>query len=145
MREIPGHVRRQIRKILVAAGVDDMEKQQQRQRQEYNDQLDVNEPHTNVPVSQPEPIESTSRANNSEYNDLLIENDVSITFGRDDDDFEMQVGNEVDRFLCSKTTLDIEEGLKTFPIITRLYMKYNSIRSTEAICERMFSYAGEYF
>lgn len=99
MREIPGHVRRQ---ILVTSGVDDMEKQQQgqRQEQECNVQLHANEPHIDEPML-PEPI---AGSNNREYNDM-IENDVSISFGRNDDDFEMLVGIEVDRFLCSKTTL----------------------------------------
>lgn len=137
MREIPTHTWRQIRKILVAAGVDEMEKQQQRQRQEHNHQLNADEPHTSVEYT----AQTESGANNHEYNDLLIENDVS--FGGEDFDFEMRVGDEIDRFLRSKTTVNIEEGLENFPIIARLYMKYNSIRSTEAICERMFSYAGE--
>ncbi|XP_055325692.1 uncharacterized protein LOC129579565 [Sitodiplosis mosellana] len=49
--------------------------------------------------------------------------------------------NEIDRYLSSPTTATIENGLKLFPHVRAVYEKYNCIRSTEAICERLFSYA----
>lgn len=73
---------------------------------------------------------------------LLIENNVSVDM--DDIDFEIQMEHEVDTFLRTKTTTNIADGLANFPTIKKLYMKFNSIRSTEAICERMFSYADKW-
>lgn len=58
-------------------------------------------------------------------------------------DAELQLKNEIEKFLNSPKNPNISEGLEDAPTICKLYMKYNSIRSTEAICERMFSYAGE--
>ena len=58
-------------------------------------------------------------------------------------DAELQLKNEIEKFLNSPKNPNVSEGLEDAPTICKLYMKYNSIRSTEAICERMFSYAGE--
>lgn len=60
-------------------------------------------------------------------------------------DTDFKILAEIDRYISSKTTSNIEDGLKDYPHIRSIFEKYNSIRSTEAICERMFSYAGKYF
>lgn len=73
--------------------------------------------------------------------ELLVENDVTQSLGSMWDDRE-RIIKQIDGYLCTKTTPNIEEGLKNFPVIRELFEKFNCIRSTEAICERMFSYAG---
>lgn len=74
-------------------------------------------------------------------NELLVENDVSLSIGGLWDDRE-KIIKQIDGYLSTKTTANIEEGLKNFPIIREMFEKFNCIRSSEAICERMFSYAG---
>lgn len=74
-------------------------------------------------------------------NELLVENDVSLSIGDLWNDRE-KIIKQIDAYLCTKTTPNIEEGLKNFPIILEMFEKFNCIRSSEAICERMFSYAG---
>lgn len=70
-----------------------------------------------------------------------MENDVSMG---DSWDRTTQITKEVDNYLHTKTCANIEDGLKDFPIIRKMFLKFNCIRSSEAICERMFSYAGTY-
>lgn len=38
---------------------------------------------------------------------------------------------------------DIAIYLRNCPIVLKLYIKFNAIKSIEAICERMFTYAGK--
>lgn len=73
-------------------------------------------------------------------NKLFVENDVCI-----DDTWNSshRIRNEIDSYLHSKTNANIEDGLKDFPIVRQMFLKFNCIRSSEAICERMFSYAGK--
>lgn len=73
--------------------------------------------------------------------ELLIENDVSATIGKFRDE-KAKILDEIDRYLCEKTTTNIHDGLKNFPCIREIFFQYNCIRSSEAICERLFSYAG---
>lgn len=49
---------------------------------------------------------------------------------------------EVDEYLEASITNDLESGFEGFPTIRKIFLKYNCIRPSEAICERMFSYAG---
>lgn len=72
---------------------------------------------------------------------LLIENDVTLAMGNVIDHNAALI-QEINNYLCKKCENDVVAGLKDFPNIRRIYCKYNSIRSTEALCERMFSYAG---
>lgn len=53
-----------------------------------------------------------------------------------------QIEKEIDKFLSEKTSTNVCETLNDFPNIKKVFMKYNCIRSSEAICERLFSYAG---
>lgn len=73
-------------------------------------------------------------------NKLLIENDVCIGVPWDQ---ETRIMKEIDRYLFTKANVNLEDGLNDFPTIRKLFLKFNCIRSSEAICERMFSYAGE--
>lgn len=73
---------------------------------------------------------------------LLVENDVSLG---DDIDQKTSIMTEIDLYLRAKTNANVDEGLKDFVYIQQLFLKYNCIRSSEAICERLFSYAGVYF
>lgn len=50
---------------------------------------------------------------------------------------------EIDTYISTKTSNDIEAELDQYPHIRLIYKKYNCIRTTEAICERMFSFAGK--
>lgn len=89
-----------------------------------------------------EPTNMSSNRNSSdELDDLLIENDVSVSIGQTYDRRE-QIRQEVNAYLSAPKTDNITQGLSDFPTIHRLYLKFNNIRSSEAICERMFSYAG---
>lgn len=53
-----------------------------------------------------------------------------------------RITKEIEAYLSAPTTQNIKEGLISYPIVRRLYLKFNCVRSSEAICERMFSYAG---
>lgn len=75
-----------------------------------------------------------------EKNKLLIENDVCIG---DPWDQNTRIKREIDRYLCTKASVTVEDGLNDFDIIRKLFLKFNCIRASEAICERLFSYAGE--
>lgn len=74
---------------------------------------------------------------------LLIENDISGLLNATlNDNTRAELCAEVSAYLRTKTDKNFEE-LTKYPTIEKLFMKYNCIRSSEAICERMFSYAGE--
>lgn len=73
----------------------------------------------------------------------MIEHDV--VGNMDDPDLDSVLMTEIDKYLRTQTTSDVKAGLSDFPYIRKLYLKFNSIRSTEAICERLFSYAGKFF
>lgn len=87
---------------------------------------------------------SSKRNSSDELDDLLIENDVSVSIGQTYDRRE-QIQQEVNAYLSAPKTGNITQGLTDFPTIHKLYLKFNSIRTSEAICERMFSYAGMIF
>lgn len=70
---------------------------------------------------------------------MLIENVVSLDDSVDD---KSRIMNEIDSYLRTKTNLSIENGLKDFPVMRKIFQKYNCIRTSEAICERLFSYCG---
>lgn len=59
-------------------------------------------------------------------------------------DIKREISIEVDAFLKSMRDESIENGLTNYPNIQRVFLKYNCIRSSEAICERLFSYAGDF-
>lgn len=71
--------------------------------------------------------------------DLIIVNDVSNNSAPTQRD---RIEEEIDDFLNEKTTEKLET-LDRFPHIKKVFMKFNCIRSSEAICERLFSYAGK--
>lgn len=80
-----------------------------------------------------------------EHAQLLIEFDITASITSTTRDVRSQIVQEVDEYLSSKTTSDIGQGLRDFPNVRRVFMKFNCIKSSEAICERFFSYAGENF
>lgn len=75
---------------------------------------------------------------------LLVEFDVSasIGMGYNKSDYKEIIMREVDMYLSSKPASNIVAGLRDYPNLRRVFLKFNCIRSSEAICERMFSYAG---
>lgn len=71
-----------------------------------------------------------------------------VTFGdqcSSSEQIELHVKDEIERYLRVKPTSSIQNGLKDYPIIRSIFMKFNCIQTSEAICERMFSYAGNFF
>lgn len=74
---------------------------------------------------------------------LLIPRDMTQSIS-DAMNTELLLMSEIDKYLLSSASVNIKDGLKGYPHITAIYEKYNCIRSTEAICERLFSYAGEF-
>lgn len=75
--------------------------------------------------------------------DFLIEFDVSHVSEASHISQELRLQNEIEKYLTTKKCRDISDGLREYPTISKLFYKFNCIRSTEAICERLFSYAGE--
>lgn len=73
--------------------------------------------------------------------DLIIIHDVSNS-NQSQTTKREQIEKEIDKFLSEKTSTNVCETLKDFPNIKKVFMKYNCIRCSEAICERLFSYAG---
>lgn len=57
----------------------------------------------------------------------------------------MQIKDEIERFLRAKSTSNLAADLADYPNIRVIFMKFNCIRSSEAICERLFSFAGGFF
>lgn len=55
---------------------------------------------------------------------------------------ENAIRDEIDNYLRRPTNDNVMEELNSFPTISALFMKFNCIRSSEAICERLFSFAG---
>lgn len=129
MSKIPSHIWRNIRSTLINAGLEILWKDINQTEIEATTQV-TTQANANV----------FAREDAAGAYNLLIENDVPVEIVNS---IDVQMEIEVETYLHAKATTDIVEGLKNFPTIQRLYMKYNSIRSTEAICERMFSYAGK--
>lgn len=138
--------------ILIITGVEEIRKEQaQRDAEQIFDHVVVNEndmPNAKECVSG---VVSDQTAGDDVSNsnplleDFLVEFDVSktLTSSSKPIDYEIRLQNEIEQYINTPTNANISEGLQNAPTIRKLYMKYNSIRSTEAICERMFSYAGE--
>lgn len=76
---------------------------------------------------------------------LLFEFDVSESIGlcSSRNNYKESIKSEVDKYFGIKRSSNIKEGLRDFPNIFRVFLKFNCIRSSEAIYERMFSYAGK--
>lgn len=51
------------------------------------------------------------------------------------------IAREINTYLASACDHEYEY-LNNYPTIKQIFLKFNCIRSSEAICERMFSYAG---
>lgn len=75
------------------------------------------------------------------FRDLLIKNDVSAAIG-ESHDIKQRVKDEIDDYLSAPDNPNIEDELSRFSNIRKVFFLYNCIKSSEAICERMFSYAG---
>lgn len=75
-------------------------------------------------------------------NSLLVRKSVKITIG-DITDSKARLLDEIDTYLTQPSNEHIPNGLKDFPSIHKIFLKYNCIRPSEAICERLFSYAGK--
>lgn len=75
---------------------------------------------------------------------FLVRNNIaSSLMERIDNDKNRVLLNEITQYLHAPTSDDIIGELNKFPIIKKIYQKYACVRTSEAICERMFSYAGE--
>lgn len=104
-------------------------------------------------ISNTEPEAEVHDSHNENDNDkssldlggLLIYNDVSTSVITTNVSREISLQNEIERYLSSKNTKNVTESLAEYPTIRKLFLKFNCIRSTEAICERLFSYAGKNF
>lgn len=75
---------------------------------------------------------------------LLVFNNVNL--GNDHyncSTSEAKIKEEIDAYLRAKPEPDLIKGLKDFPVIRSIFSKFNCIRSSEAVCERMFSFADE--
>lgn len=75
---------------------------------------------------------------------FLVRNNIaSSLMERIDNDQNRVLLNEITQYLHAPTSDDIIDELNKFPMIKKIYQKYACVRTSEAICERMFSYAGE--
>lgn len=138
MKRIPSHIFIQIRKLMVCAGVDIIRSEREHTSLEQQAHRD-----DSVVVVDDDSNQSSVFPHDMLLQcSLLVENDVSASIGSNFD-VESMVEQEVQNYLTSKATPDIETGLQNFPIIAKIFKKFNCIRSTEAICERLFSYAGK--
>lgn len=128
MKRIPSHILMKVKNLLQNAGQQIVETDAERNANENISGNSSNEP---------------TMTTNTDA--LLVECDVTSSLALAGlEETNLKVINEVHNYLSTRATTDVGHGLKDFPIIRKLYMKYNCIRSTEAICERMFSYAGEF-
>lgn len=129
MTRIPSHIYQRIRKIMINAAVKIIQSEK-----------------THNTEAEPAPVAGTTGNlidNCDDINSLLISNDVTMNIATNVD-IESIVTVEIENYLTCPVASDINDGLKSFPMVQKLFRKFNSIRSTEAICERMFSYAGLY-
>lgn len=79
----------------------------------------------------------------SVVNSFLIENDVSSKF-KSTINKNFNITREINTYLASACNREYEY-LNNYPTIKQIFFKFNCIRSSEAICERMFSYAGRLY
>lgn len=56
-----------------------------------------------------------------------------------------EIEKEIDLYLNDGVSDKIDDFSKIYPNIFQLFQKFNCIRSSEAICERLFSYAGKHY
>lgn len=115
-------------------------------------QAEMNENNSSVPnrVSQcgskpSEPGPSTSTATNgsrSSVSSFLIRRNITQTVLMQRD-LNKELLEEINGYLFAPSTNDVTAQFMRFPMIKKIYQKYSCIRTSEAICERMFSYAGK--
>lgn len=76
---------------------------------------------------------------------LLVPTDVSKSLRKHTKKLNTDLRDEICQYLDKRTTgsKNILKHLKKFPSIKKIYCKYNCLRTSEAICERMFSFAGK--
>lgn len=89
----------------------------------------------------PAPEPKKEKPKKPTFRDLLIKHDVSASIGQNHD-IKKRLEDEIEDYLSAPDNQNIEEGLSNYPNIKELFLMYNCIKSSEAICERMFSYAG---
>lgn len=99
-----------------------------------------------IPYTYVDADDSNSNSSILNRSKLLVEFDVSesIGMGMNTMGIREEIIREVDMYFGTKPSLNIEAGLRSYPNIRRVFLKFNCIRSSEAICERMFSYAGSF-
>lgn len=87
-----------------------------------------------------------SYTDEDEDSGLLVFHDVKLgNQSSSSEQKKLHIKAEIDQYLRAKPTENIANGLKDYPFIRSVFLKYNCIRSSEAICERMFSFAGRFF
>lgn len=89
--------------------------------------------------SEPEPV-TKKKPKNGSFRDLLVKNNISASITEAHDAKEM-IKQEIDAYLSTPDTADIKQELSKYSYIRELFCASNCIRSSEVICERMFSYA----
>lgn len=135
LARVPSHTSQKIRNMLQEAAKEIVEFENRTKT--ASTLADVNTPATATATQ----AEGISQRNDDDYSTLLVENDVSsgLSAVLDVNSRNMY---EIENWLCLSTDPDIKAAFKDFPLIKKLFMKFNCIRSSEAICERLFSYAG---
>lgn len=129
MEEIPPHINETVQKLLFIEGKKFIEK----------DQLQ----NIDTPENQP----GTSQVQDDEDDDvddglsfLIRKNCTKSLHIQNDTDASLLA--EIRDYLNAPSSKNIVQHLQKFPIIKRIFEKYNGIRTSEAICERLFSFAG---
>lgn len=90
------------------------------------------------------PVVNVADDNDDNDDNLLVFNDVNFGVHHHLNSVtrELMIKDEIDSYLRAKLEPDVKKGLQNYPVIRSIFKKYNCIRSSEAICEREFSYAG---
>lgn len=149
MRTIPAHISEKVRRILFNAGKEVSPKKNTSESMETscaNQSVNANTMRTSTGnfhlkfTSTYCLIRSCFQMFLERHFSLLIENDVTASLASAID-IDLNLVNEIDEYLLAKTTTNLD-NLSKYPTIRKLYMKFNCIRPSEAICERLFSYAG---
>lgn len=142
MDRIPAHIYNNVFKYLFNEC-----KQIYLENRNSNDHLqqEQQEPDSQTQVQAREHVD-VAGPSTGRFSTFLIPNDVrrSGSFAPINESYA-EFRAEIERYLRAPTSDDIIGHLNEYPLIRQVYLKYSCIRTSEAICERMFSFAGKLF
>lgn len=131
MENVPSHIYDTIMNIVI----NEYNKNFSQTDEQEQEQEQAREPRT----------DNDFEASISRSHRLLVATDVSKSLRSHTKKLNTDLRDEIRQYLDKSTSRpnDVPKHVKQVPSIKKIYCKYNCLRTSEAICERMFSFAGK--